>query len=426
MKKKLLSVCAASMASVYLTQASAGEFLGHSDAQVNIVPDAGTTFTVSDRFVWSWSAGIYQPGTNCTASFTPLDTDAMFDPEHANTDTNAGPHISGRSIVSMGYSGFLSTIPLNTPLYGINWKGYWDGFDRATLWDGNGDPIADDCNSALAIALGTYGAHVNFTADGPFSVSINAPVVAASNNQSTASPQGRRVDANILCLDDGPVSSSILSQNGFETTTPMPSNPSLVAGSYTFSYIMNLSIEDAYHDVTSDGRFNQDDVDFLNNSVVGTALASAQNHVDRFDFNLNGIVDSDDVAMLQCFVDACLDARRIGDGNCDNTIDCDDLIAFGNQPFTGENTYANDYNVGFDSDLDGDNDLDDKEIIFELLLKVEPADFSMNGQLNDDDFFAFLNLLFDKNQLADLNEDGIFSEKDLDMFYYLRDNPLCL
>ena len=197
------------------------------------------------------------------------------------------------------------------------------------------------------------------------------------------------------------------------------------AGSYSIDCI-SITIEDAKNDVTSDGRFNQDDIDFLISSVIGTSLATDDDYLRRFDFVSEGVIDTADIAILQCFVDACLDARRIGDADCDNDVDCDDLALAAAQPFSGEDFTGSTYNVGFDTDLDGDNDASDKIEIRNRFLQIEPAEYVLDGVLDNFDLSAFVILYNNSDPLADVNGDSNINYFDLNAFLTAYNNPNCL
>lgn len=233
------------------------------------------------------------------------------------------------------------------------------------------------------------------------------------------------MDVNLLCLPDGPVFSEVVSIGGLSTSNCASGTVTLDPGSFDIDFI-SISIEDAVHDVTGDGRFNQDDVDFLSVNVVGTAIATDPLYTDRFDFLGDGTVNNDDIDILQCFIDACLDARRIGDVNCDNAVDCSDLLLAGTQPFAGEAFTGNVYQVGFDIDLDGDNDATDKEAIRDRMLQLEPANFNLDNALDFFDTSAFLALFAAQDPRADMNGDGNFDFFDTSAFLTALANPNCL
>lgn len=218
--------------------------------------------------------------------------------------------------------------------------------------------------------------------------------------------------------------------NGVSNTVCPTGSFTIEPGSRNLKYF-TISIDDEKDDVTGDMRFNQDDVDFLN-SIVGTADATDDLYTSRFDFDeyfpdLNlGEVDAGDVELIQCFVDACLDARRIGDADCDNDIDCDDLTFAVAQSFSGEDFTGSTYHVGFDTDLDGDNDATDKVEIRNRFLAVEPAEYVLDGVLNFFDNSAFLVLYNNNDPLADVNGDSNINFFDVPAFLTAYQNPNCL
>lgn len=149
-------------------------------------------------------------------------------------------------------------------------------------------------------------------------------------------------------------------------------------------------------------------------------------YVERFDYNDSGTLDMSDIAVLQCFIDACLDARIIGDANCDNVVDCADLLIAGAHPFAGELFTGSVYNVGLDADLDGDNDAADKAVLRNVLLTVEPANFNLDTSLNHFDNSEFLSLYSAGDLTADLNGDGSLNFLDISVFIAAYGSPNCL
>ncbi len=378
----------------------------YSSASYAYTAAPGTTLTVGDHFVWAWATAAFIPDPECCGDGPRddlFDVDADFAPFSAAAGAGAGCFdTGGAGSTSTSISNFTNLGPSI-----ISWEG---------LWIGDGD--AGICDFALCTASGGYGSFVDFTSDGDFT--ITPPTCTSSSSSSPT----RTVDANIICLDSGPVAAFTVSQGGQSTSTCGGNPISLGAGSYTINTVY-ITIDDVEHDVTADGRFNQDDVDFLVNSVLGTPLASDILYTDRFDFDGNGVVDNADIDVVQCFVDACLDARRIGDANCDNVIDCDDLSLALSQPFAGESFTGTVYNVGFDTDLDGDNDAADKAIIAERMLQVEPANLIFDNALDFFDIAEFLNLLTAQDPKADFNGDGSIDFFDQQIFLNAMSNPQC-
>jgi len=289
----------------------------------------------------------------------------------------------------------------------ITWYGTWRAIGREAL----GDIVA-------CYASGSYGASVSFTVDGAFDITPPTCPFPVSG-------EGRIVTANIYCLPSGPLASYAVSHGLLNKTHCIATPITLGSGTYDLE-LVTLTISDLEHDSTGDFRFNQDDIDFLASSVVGMALATDPLYVDRFDYDANGVIESDDIEILQCFVDACLDARRIGDADCDNDIDCNDLLIAATQPFAGELFTGSVYKVGFDVDLDGDNDAADKAAISDLMLQLEPANFAFDGSLNYLDTSEFLALYSSQDPRADMNGDGTFNFLDTSAFLSALGNPNCL
>jgi hypothetical protein len=376
--------------------------LATSQASFVFTAPQGTTFTIDNgnSFVWAWAGSVFAaPNCGC-----PLETGLDLDINLTAATADGGSGCGESGVSSDSFSNFIG-LSSST----ISWAGVWIG-------EGGGV----NCVPDLCLAFGGYGAHMEFDSDGAFTIP-NPDCPSPSANTSN----GRRVDVNMFCLPTGPIVSYIVSYESSSVAFCSSTPTSLGAGSYSIDYI-SITIEDARHDVTGDARFNQDDIDFLVNNVVGTPMASDPLYTDRFEFNGNEVVDGDDINILQCFVDACLDARRIGDANCDNVIDCADLMIAGVQPFAGESFTGSVYNVGLDADLDGDNDADDKEALRDVLLSVEPANYSLDTILNFFDNSAFIGLFNAGDLRADVNGDGTLNFFDVSAWITAFSSPNCL
>lgn len=223
-------------------------------------------------------------------------------------------------------------------------------------------------------------------------------------------------------------------------------------------------------DVDLDGRVNYDD--------VRTLAAQIQDPLDdpdpKWDLDDSGIVDATDLDRLVWILFRKLStANRFNhgfvgdyDGSCtptcncfgvlesstnhdlcelpsdppydvpacypvdplDLAADCGDyaalaaLVDTANDPFDGRAYPDAGYHFELDSDLDGDNDSDDRVQIFTML---EPADLDANGALNLDDNDTFATAFLAGDLLADLNGDGVLNLDDIDAFAVAFSNPNC-
>ena len=361
----------------------------------------GTTLTVTSHFVTASAFATFScldPNSSCSPA---LDADACVDPLHCLVTANASSDCQEAGTSTTAESSFGSLGPTQ-----ITWNGFF-------VTDGG---ATQACRIPLCGGGASVGFEVEFMSDGNFT--IQPPT--CPDPSTIPARNGRNVIANLICLPGGPVA-SWLTQHGAINSQNCATATTVGAGTYDLSAFL-IEINDIEDDVTGDMRFNQDDVDFLT-SIAPTTLAT---YTDRFDYDDDGDVDTSDIERLQCFVDACLDARRLGDSDCDNDVDCDDLLAVASHPFAGEDFTGTIYQVGFDADLDGDNDAADKTILRDVFLAVEPANLILDATLDFFDLTEFLNLYNASDPLADLDGNGAFDFFDLTLFLNNFNNPNCL
>ncbi len=400
MRNALIIAAAAGSLSPALAHA---ELLGYGIFEFEMNASSGTTITVTSHTVWANAAAAF----DCLSQSCPpeVDSDPCVHPTSCNVGANAVSQACESGVTVYASSNFGALGPSR-----VSWSGDF-------IADGNHNQGCDVPLYGWGAGVGFY---FEFTTDGD--VTIEPPDCPAYVPGLTPPTNGREVNANILCLPSGPIASS-LTQIGTNYTNNCATTTTVGAGSYTTSAVI-VVVNDSDDDVTGDGRFNQDDVDYLN-SIAPSAMPV---YTDRFDFDQDGVMDSNDIATLQCFVDACLDARRIGDADCDNDVDCDDLTAVLAQDFMGESfdDIATTYKVGFDVDLDGDNDADDWAAMRDIFLEVEPANFSLDGSLDFFDYSEFLTLYNANNPIADMNGDGNWNFFDVSLFLQYYGAPNCL
>ncbi len=110
-------------------------------------------------------------------------------------------------------------------------------------------------------------------------------------------------------------------------------------------------------------------------------------NIDRFDFDSSDVIDQGDVDVLDALLDADLGAGLFGDADADGDADCADYTLILANFVDGSVLGDADYEVTFDSDLDGDNDATDRDQIRRLL---SPADMAVPfGVLDFTDVLAF-------------------------------------
>ena len=403
MKNRMIGKASAAAAGLAVAASAQADLDIFGMFTFRIEASQGTTFTVTSHTVWTSAAVSWA----CLDFDTPCELDADADAcvDLLSCETNIWAGDQGCEAGTSAYveSEFGALGPTR-----IEWFGEYQAI-------GGG---SQGCENALCGAGIGLGFQVEFTASGDFM--IEPPDCPLYIPGFTPPSVGREVTTNIICLPSGPVASSLI-QHGNLAVQSCGSSASVSGGSYYISGF-TLIINDQSDDVTGDARFNQDDVDFLS-SIAPT---TSPTYTDRFDQDGDGDVDGADIAIYQCFVDACLDARRLGDSDCDNDVDCDDLTAVLAQPFAGEDFTGSTYKVGFDADLDGDNDAADRAVMRDVFLAVEPANFILDGDLNFFDYSEWLALYTAQDPRADLNNDGQFDFFDYSAWQGAYNNPNCL
>jgi len=85
--------------------------------------------------------------------------------------------------------------------------------------------------------------------------------------------------------------------------------------------VEEVRYDDNRMDINWSGRFNQHDADGLAQRLGSTD----PDDLERWDFDLDGSIDSYDVSLMQWLVDSGLDSRVLGDQDGDLEVDCADL-----------------------------------------------------------------------------------------------------
>lgn len=381
--------------------------LGYGFFEFDLQASSGTTFTITDHQVHAVAVAVFDCLTPGSTSFCPpdVDLDPCIDSTSCFVEATAG------AVSCTGSGTYVQVSSEFTALSSTHIA--WEGYYYAELTGSQ-----DGCPDPLGGFSASPGFEIEFSVDGDFTLTPPDCPDPADYPDSI----GRQVIANIICLPSGPIASSLV-LNGSDYVDICSTSTMLGSGSYSI-ISQSVIINDSTDDVTADGRFNQDDVDYL----TSISPTTSSTYTARFDYDGDGDVDGADIAFLQCFVDACLDARRLGDADCDNDVDCDDLTAVLAQAFAGEafDDTSTTYKVGFDADLDGDNDATDKAIMRDVFLAVEPSNFILDGALNFFDYSEWQGLYNAQDPRADLNNDGIFNFYDTSIFTQYYNTPNCL
>lgn len=167
--------------------------------------------------------------------------------------------------------------------------------------------------------------------------------------------------------------------------------------------VLSLTFYDKDIDLDLDGRFTQFDVDIFS-ALVGTSIADEMRILD---FNGNGIVDVEDVELLQALIDAGFGAGLLGDANQDGVVSCADTPLLGSIPDATLGQIG--YRVDLDANLDGFFNDQDRAAICR---HIQPADFTCDGVIDFSDYLAFLAEFDAQSPAADLNGDGVVDFTD--------------
>ncbi len=138
-----------------------------------------------------------------------------------------------------------------------------------------------------------------------------------------------------------------------------------------------LDFVDAELDLTSDGRFSQEDVDELS-LLIGSMDSGL---LATFDFDEDGVIGQPDVDVLQGLIDCGLGSGIFGDMNGDGLIRCADWDAATPWPTINVNLGEANYVVELDLNLDGTLDTAE-QAAFEALFAGVPNPCSCPGDAN--------------------------------------------
>ncbi|MBL4697665.1 MAG: hypothetical protein JKX70_02410 [Phycisphaerales bacterium] len=399
------------MKNVYLSIASIGCLTATSLADGNIFSEmqftirAGenTSFNIFSQSSSGSAIAAIQPG-DCSPECSGVDLDVQV-------DSITGP---GTTLVEFGV--VVADGGTCQASVGILSQAFSSSSLISVVGRVTGSGSGDHC-TLLCILGGSASSEVNYEIivdnGGTGSVDIDFPndcLFAFSSNANTP----RTVTANIICID-GPNGTTIIpsssTQIGLAVVQACAGTVPASPGVYGMSSIF-ISITDSIHDVTGDGRFNVEDLNFLQ-GILGTPDAFNAQYTNLFDYNQDGEVDQIDVDRIGKFIDAGLSSGLFGDTNQDGVVDCCDLDGYDSifgSTFNSANTV---YIAELDWDLDGDIDAVDQ---------VEFNNTACASDLNDDHVINFFDIslflsLFDAGSLTvDFNGDGVLNFFDISIF----------
>jgi hypothetical protein len=168
-------------------------------------------------------------------------------------------------------------------------------------------------------------------------------------------------------------------------------------------------------DVTGDGRLAASDVDALD-AIVGTAAALNAENLERWDFDRDGKIDADDVAVIAVLVDAGAGSGVFADADGSESVDCDDYAAASPFPL-GAEICDEEYVAELDFDIDGVIDAADLVAFMALRGTATccPGDVNFDGIVNSADFTVistYFNQTVPAGAHGDANYDGIVNSAD--------------
>lgn len=192
----------------------------------------------------------------------------------------------------------------------------------------------------------------------------------------------------------------LISQNDdyvAEVSTQVSSNSTINLHADAFAFT------DSTYDVNEDGRFNELDEQQLDGLIGSTDLHIIQ----RFDFDHDGVIDSEDVSVLSLAIDDSLGSGLFGDWNHDGMVNCLDRPGLS---YFGYSLGQSGYIIELDFDLDGDTDHTDMSH-FDAC--VPTADYDRDSGVTIDDFLSYLEDFENGLTSTDMNCDSGVTVDDL-------------
>ncbi len=174
-----------------------------------------------------------------------------------------------------------------------------------------------------------------------------------------------------------------------------------------------FSFKDADLDLTSDGRFNQLDID--GPSGLTSLLGSTTSDIlRRFDIDHDGIISYADADFIQQLVDAHIDSGIFGDFNGDGILNWQDSCGVSLYGGGGTTLCSSSYVIQLDYNVDGRLDGTDEAAF--AALNLPSPDFNGDGFVDFTDSDDFTDAYEDGLPSADFNRDGFLDFTDVDDF----------
>lgn len=401
---------------------------GWAVADFDVTARTGTTFVLSEAYSIAFAGGVaatFGQDCNCPCVLSAVDAEVDFDPDHDGFTV-------ARGLISLGGQdrGFSHLVSSEAATWfgswfaGLHLVGWIEKCDAGLPWCWTLAGLVAHADPAIAFSVdGPWDATVTITLGGGMSAPLSRPRRVSGMFGRIGTVGSTQPIALVLIETDA-------GSSGIGVTEDSPGeyvgelNLSGGAGDFVASAFM-ASFSDGDLDVDGDGRFSQSDVEALSD-VVGTQDATNPEYTDWWDFDRDGEITSNDVEIMQSFIDSGCGSGILGDFNLDNIADCDDLAAIldaidnEEDPFDDYIIGDAEYRVELDADLDGDNDADDWYIIYGLL---QPADINRDGEVNSVDFVQYLNLYNAQDPAADMNGDGQVNSVDFVIYLNYYNNP---
>lgn len=343
---------------------------------------------------------------------------------NVETDFEFGGGADARSGIYNAYSCWQGATGLDMAHASMSGNiGVWPDFDvMFEQWATADLEVREDINcivSRSGVASGdiTYstfpaGTVVVYAATVVFDSNIwkSGQVLSGTRNYSSSSRRQRFavvVDSAVIGviqrIDDAATASGDLTETDsgegiagkyftFESSPAVPvvgtSGPKQFSGSIVFA-------DENVLDLNGDGRFNEDDITWLEGQIPSTdsALMAVANVVTcpacLEDCECEEVVDEADVAAIADLLNYGLGSIKAGDRDGDGCVTCADAIHGSTDVvalFDDVDTSSPLYNIGLDMNGDGIQDASDKTAFYAA---VNQSDFNGDGIVDDADFTKF-------------------------------------